>query len=231
MIIAFWLIFAIIYNVKNSSTLSKGDVYMLTNEKNNAPKGSVSVSQSVSQSVYKLVCRKITALKTSNQAGFTLIELLVVVLIIGILAAIALPQYQVAVLKSKITKLIPLATALYDAEERYRLATGDYTKDLQALDVNIPSNYRSCIIGESYSYCIYDWGRAGVIDGPTNAQVQAENRIAYMKFFKPYPGLTANKGDIFCFAKPDDTAANKVCQIIGGTQVGSASIWNYYKIQ
>ena len=64
--------------------------------------------------------------KKSRRGGFTLIELLVVVLIIGILAAVALPQYRVAVLKSEIAGILPVMRAWKDALVVYKMAQGVY---------------------------------------------------------------------------------------------------------
>ena len=70
--------------------------------------------------------------------GFTLIELLVVVLIIGILSAVALPQYTKAVEKSRATEAITLLGNLANAEQIYKMSTGSYTGDLSALDIQLP---------------------------------------------------------------------------------------------
>ena len=73
-----------------------------------------------------------------NKSAFTLIELLVVVLIIGILAAIALPQYQVAVDKSRYSTMMPYVRALYDAQELHRLETGSYSTNFDELVIQYP---------------------------------------------------------------------------------------------
>ncbi|WP_428038371.1 type IV pilin protein [Candidatus Avelusimicrobium fimicolum] len=71
-------------------------------------------------------------------AGFTLIELLVVVLIIGILAGVALPQYQKAVAKARYTQMITAGKSLKDAMELYYMANGDYPVFWSDLDITYP---------------------------------------------------------------------------------------------
>lgn len=73
-----------------------------------------------------------------QKRGFTLIELLVVVLIIGILSAVALPQYTKAVEKARATEAITLLNNLATAEQVYYLGNGTFTNDLTALDIEFP---------------------------------------------------------------------------------------------
>ena len=76
-----------------------------------------------------------------RRGGFTLIELLVVVLIIGILTAVALPQYQKAVARTRLAGAISLATSIVQAERVYHMANGEYTVDVDHLDIQLPGEF------------------------------------------------------------------------------------------
>ena len=84
--------------------------------------------------------------------GFTLIELLVVVLIMGILASVAMPQYFKSVEKSRASEAISILTAIASAQDRQYMQTGTYTGSLMYLDVGI-SNF-SYFTVQSVGYAV-----------------------------------------------------------------------------
>ena len=70
--------------------------------------------------------------------AFTLIELLIVVLIIGILAAVAVPQYQKATKNAQYARMFSALQSAVKAQQVYYLTNGEYATSFAQLDIDFP---------------------------------------------------------------------------------------------
>ncbi len=136
-----------------------------------------------------------------NVGGFTLIELLVVVLIIGILSAVALPQYQKTVLKSRTAEAWSNLSALKKAREVYCLENPSATVNwinLSDLPIEVSNS-------DYFSYAI----------PPCN---HADTKSVYAEFKKQYSYCYLGFGP-----KGERNCLGSCCVDIGITNIGS---WN-----
>lgn len=150
--------------------------------------------------------------------GFTLIELLVVVLIIGILSAVALPQYTKAVRKARIAEAKVILRALTDAEDLYFLenGTGSYWDSFEDLSIQVPLESKN-----------WDFSRDECYSG-SNGKIGCCN-IAYPKWESEYDiqycsvnygggeELDILAGKFICYFETEK--GKKVCKSLGSMEL------------
>jgi len=125
-----------------------------------------------------------------NKKAFTLIEMLVVVLIIGILAAIALPQYEIAVESSKVSEAVSNLSTIARAVDVYKLSVGQNTDNFDDLDVNIQGTKTSDthLLTKYYDYHISKSSSNGtgyeVIATRSNTASQRYQYYIYINYYR-----------------------------------------------
>ena len=141
--------------------------------------------------------------------GFTLIELLVVVLIIGILSAVALPQYTKAVEKSRAAEAMVILNSIANANKVYQMANGAYADHIDDLDIEIPGQdivYNSWRRKQSKNY---QFGTRAEMDAPS---IALANRLPFASVYYLY--IEEGKPGVYCDGY--SAKGTEICRMLSG---------------
>jgi len=154
--------------------------------------------------------------------GFTLIELLVVVLIIGILASVALPQYNMAVMKARFASLQPIVTALSRAQEVYYLANGSYATSFSELDIEPPGGGKIQPDGVGGERVEYDKFYCRLMGDSVYC-----HGTEYGYYRENLAHSSSNPGARYCIVRTDvgnKEVKRKMCRSLGGVKESSGDV-------
>ncbi len=159
-------------------------------------------------------------------SGFTLIELLVVVLIIGILAAVALPKYNMAIARARMKQSLALGRAFQTAQKVYFLANGEYADNFDELDIDFPapkSTEISTNEGNKYILYRYSWGTC-VLRSSHNGTADMQCKVTNA----PELEIKLDEQDtIYCLASLTSDFATKLCRLETGKTAPVRENWGY----
>ena len=160
-----------------------------------------------------------------TKRGFTLIELLVVVLIIGILSAVALPQYTKAVNKSRAVQAVPVIKSLIQATEVYYMANGSFPENLADLDVSISADMVFADAPDSSKPLKYMFRITKV------GAIQAKASSADLPHYEAHPAalvansIAVNSGKFWCWVSADKSEnAEQICKSMGTFDGASSAV-------